>query len=229
MNPYPATIRSTLGGIGALLLCLLALFACASDEPIANPVTQASSYQDPVLLARAWQLPVAKQFKKEFEYQINGAFCGPASTVNVIHSLAISSPIQDKLFERSKISYWKARYLGLTLDELAVLIADNTGLQTKILRGLTLEEFRHHLILSNDPAHRYIINFSRQPLFGKKIGHHSPIGGYLADKDLVLLLDVNPNYRPFLVSSARLYQAMDTIDSETSKKRGLLLLTAHSD
>ena len=95
------------------------------------------------------------------------------------------------------------------------------------IRGLTLEEFRRHLVQSNG-LNRYIVNFSRQPLFGKKIGHHSPIGGYLVDKDLVFLLDVNPDYGPFLVSSARLYQAMDTTDSETGKKRGLLLLTTDS-
>ena len=223
MNSFPATILLIPRGIGMVLLCLWALFACSSGEPITHPITQESTYQNKTLLEHAWRLPVAAQYKKAFEYQINGSFCGPASLVNVAHSLTIPSPKQDALFERSTIFFWKARFMGLTLDELARLIVDNTGIQVQTLRGLTLGEFRRHLVQSND-RNRYIVNFSRQPLFGKKIGHHSPIGGYLVDKDLVFLLDVNPDYGPFLVSSARLYQAMDTIDSETGKKRGLLLL-----
>ena len=38
--------------------------------------------------------------------------------------------------------------------------------------------------------------------------------------DLVLVLDVNESYRPWLVSPERLFEAVDTADS--GKKRGLL-------
>jgi hypothetical protein len=55
-------------------------------------------------------------------------------------------------------------------------------------------------------------------------GHHSPIAGYLADQDLVLVLDVNRKYGPWLVQSARLYDAMNTVDTGSGKKRGLLLI-----
>jgi len=61
-------------------------------------------------------------------------------------------------------------------------------------------------------------------LFGVKIGHHSPIGGYLTERDLVFVLDVLERYQPFLAPSQRLYEAMDTVDRETGKKRGLLLV-----
>jgi hypothetical protein len=76
----------------------------------------------------------------------------------------------------------------------------------------------------NDPARRYVINFSRGPLFGTGGGHHSPIAAYLVDQDLVLVLDVNRKYGPWLVKSARLFEAMNTVDSGTGKKRGLLLI-----
>ena len=42
-------------------------------------------------------------------------------------------------------------------------------------------------------------------------------------------LDVLERYRPFLVSSRRLYEALDTVDRETGKKRGLLQVRKISD
>jgi Phytochelatin synthase len=77
---------------------------------------------------------------------------------------------------------------------------------------------------ANDLARRYVINFSRGPLFGTGGGHHSPVAGYLMNEDLVLVLDVNEKYGPWLVKSERLFEAMNTVDTGTQKKRGLLLI-----
>ena len=68
------------------------------------------------------------------------------------------------------------------------------------------------------------MNFNRGPLFAKSMGHHSPIAGYLADEDLVLVLDVNEKYGPWLARSERLLEAINTVDRATHKKRGLLLM-----
>jgi hypothetical protein len=77
-----------------------------------------------------------------------------------------------------------------------------------VLRGLDLASFRDHLRHANDVSRRYVVNFTRGPLFGTSDGHHSPIAGYLVDEDLVLVLDVNKKYGPWLVKSERLYDAM---------------------
>jgi hypothetical protein len=69
-----------------------------------------------------------------------------------------------------------------------------------------------------------LINFHRKPLFGAGGGHHSPIGGYLEAEDLVFVLDVNERFGPWLVSTPRLFEAMDTVDSSSGAKRGLLEL-----
>ena len=113
---------------------------------------------------------------------------------------------------------------GLTLDELAVVAGTSTHHQVAVLRDLTYGEFRGELLRSNDPGRRYVINFDRRRLFGEGHGHFSPIGGFLADRDLVLVLDVNARYGAFLVDARRLFQAMDTMDSTSGKKRGLLAL-----
>jgi len=108
------------------------------------------------------------------------------------------------------------------LDELASVARANTARKITVLRDLSEEQFREHLRRSNDPGRRYVVNFSREAIFGAGVGHHSPIGGYLEAEDLVFVLDVNPNYRPWLVERSRLFTAINTIDSD--KKRGLLLI-----
>jgi len=112
--------------------------------------------------------------------------------------------------------------MGLTLDELAGLARAKTRRRVTVLRDMSVEGFREHLKRSNDSAHRYIINFDRKMIFGASGGHHSPISGYLENEDLVFVLDVNREYRPWLVERARLFDAMNTWDGD--KKRGMLLI-----
>ena len=76
--------------------------------------------------------------------------------------------------------------MGMTIEE----VADLTRLyfnkdQVHVLQDLDLNTFRKIIQSSNDPTKRILINFHRGPLFGTGGGHHSPIGGYLADEDLV--------------------------------------------
>lgn len=207
-----------------VLLLSVLIAACGPAPAPIDSIAQAAYYQDPALLARAWQQPVAQAYPHPIEYQMNGAFCGPATVVNLFRSLGIDRYDQETVFDHADVSYWKARFLGLTLDELADLIRANADLDVTILRDLTREAFYAHLRRTNDPAYRYLINFNRRPLFGIEIGHFSPLGGYLADADLVFVLDVLDDYQPFLVPADRLYAAMDTVDAETGKKRGLLLV-----
>jgi len=113
-------------------------------------------------------------------------------------------------------------FFGLTLDELAEVARAHTTRKVTVLRDLTPDEFREHLQKSNDAGRRYIINFRRREIFGAGGGHFSPIAGYFENEDLVFVLDVNENFRPWLIERSRLFAAMNTLDSD--KKRGLLLI-----
>jgi len=42
---------------------------------------------DPVLLDKAWALPVAALYRANIDYQRNVSLCGPTSIVNVLRSL----------------------------------------------------------------------------------------------------------------------------------------------
>ncbi len=184
-----------------------------------------SSYQDAALLERAWALPVARTYAKPLQWQDNGSTCGPASVANVQGSMGATTT-EDAVKDAGDVCSLGVCFGGLTLDDLAVVARTATGREVTVLRDLSLEQFREELVKTNDPALRYTINFHRGLLFGKGTGHHSPIGGYLPEEDLVFVLDVNESFGPWLVPTERLWRAMDEVDSSTQKKRGLLRIDA---
>lgn len=56
-------------------------------------------------------------------------------------------------------------------------------------------------------------------------GHFSPIGGYHAGRDMVLILDVARfKYPPHWVPLTLLWEAMDTVDKATGHRRGYTLI-----
>jgi Phytochelatin synthase len=188
-----------------------------SPEAIASSVIHADD-----VVERAWKLPAAASFRHELSWESNTSLCGPSSLANVFRSLGEDATSERSVLAGMGLCWTGFCIIGLTLDELADLARAKTHRTVTVLRDMSAEEFREHLKRSNDPAHRYIINFDRKIIFGAGVGHHSPIGGYLDKEDLVFVLDVNRDYRPWLVERTRLFDAMNTRDG--NKKRGMLLI-----
>jgi hypothetical protein len=179
-----------------------------------------ATYQDPALLEKAWALPAAATYQRGLFYQSNGSFCGPTSLANVERSFGRSNVGTDAVLDGTGECWTGICWGGLSLDELAEVARYGTGRKVTVLRGLTLAQFREELRHVNDPKRRYIVNFQRAQLFAVGGGHHSPLASYLEAEDLVLVLDVNEKFKPWLVKSERLFKAIDTDDAGT--KRGLL-------
>jgi hypothetical protein len=219
---WVAAIVLLLGGSVAVVLPPWA--AGHDDYSQIASIKGTREYQDPALLEQAWALPVAELYRSDLNYQRNASVCGPTSIVNVLHSLHKPAS-QESILEGTGLTTVLG-YLpqGITLDQLAELARQRVPGSVRVLRGLDLAGFRDQLRHANELSRRYVINFSRAPLFGSGGGHHSPIAGYLADPDLVLVLDVNKKYGPWLAKSERLFEAMNTVDPATGKKRGLLLI-----
>lgn len=188
-----------------------------SPQAIASSVTRT-----PELVERAWGLPVAATFNRQLTWQSNGSRCGPAAVANAYRSLGEAATTEGEVLVGTRWCWTGMCILGLTLDELADVARANTSRKITLLRNLSEEQFREHLRRSNEPGRRYIVNFSRERIFGAGVGHHSPIGGYLEAEDLVFILDVNRDFQPWLVERARLFAAVDTFDGD--EKRGLLLI-----
>lgn len=179
-------------------------------------------YQDAALLQRAWALPVAAKYANPPLSQTNPSACGPASVANVLRSVALEGS-QDSVAAHGAGCVFGVCMGGLTLMQLAAAAtAVNPKWTVTPLQGLTLDAFREELKHVNDPSRRYVVNFHRGFLFGQGGGHHSPLGAYLEAEDLVLVVDVNASFGPWLVPSERLFQAVDTLDSSSGGKRGLL-------
>jgi hypothetical protein len=217
--------RPRTGPIVALAL-VVAAAGCGNPYKGVVSIETTAEYQDPALLAKAWALPVAAAYAREgLRPQKNGGFCGPATVVNLAHSIGVAAIDQDNVLDGTGNSWLTMiAHRGMNLDTVAQLIRDKAHRKVTVIRGISRDEFRQHLRRANSPDRRYTINFHRGPLFGRGGGHHSPIGGYLEAQDLVFVLDVNAKYGPWLVKSDRLYEAIDTIDHDGGQKRGLLLI-----
>jgi hypothetical protein len=165
-------------------------------------------------LARAWALPVARLYAPLLSQSFT-SICGPTSVANVLRSMRVQT---------GKNPF---RRFGLRAMSLDQLVSESAGIvprgwQVRAVRPRTVAQLRDELRASNDARHRYVVNFSRAPLFGWGGGHHSPLGGYLEDEDLAFVLDVNERFGPWLVSTERLFEAMNTTaDWATGLKRGL--------
>jgi hypothetical protein len=207
-------------GVGASLLAAGVVVvgqSKVSQQAIASSVTRA-----PELMERAWNLPVAATFNRHITWQSNGSRCGPAAVANAYRSLGETAITEGKVLAGTGRCWTGVCILGLTLDELADVARANTSRKITVQRDLSPEQFREHLRHSNDLGRRYIVNFTRERIFGAGVGHHSPIGGYLESEDLVFVLDVNPDFQPWLIERERLFAAVNTLDGD--KKRGLLLI-----
>jgi hypothetical protein len=169
--------------------------------------------------------PVARAYLGHFKTQESPSSCGPASVLNVLAS--IGAPIADErtLFDGDRWGWLSMRIQGMTLDALAALLAQRRIGEVTVLRDLSFEAFLSQVREADNAANRLIVNFDRAPIFGVAIGHFSPIGGYDAERDLVLLLDVTPGYGPSLIPSKLLYTAVQTPDSTTGRMRGLIRIS----
>ena len=168
--------------------------------------------------------------------QAEPAWCGLGTLVTVLNALEIDPGRTWKgpwrFFGEELLVCCKSLELaaseGLTLAEVGCL-AECNGAAVRRLHADPGGEavFREALALSvRSPAGPFIIaNYDRQVLGQTGTGHFSPIAAWHEASDRVLVLDVARfKYPPHWVPVATLWQAMASIDADTSKARGYLLV-----
>lgn len=177
---------------------------------------------------------------EQFHTQADPAFCGLGSLVVVLNALEIdpgrlwkgpwrwfSEELLDCCAPLDAV-----REKGLTMDELACLGRCN-GAEVDIVRALDADvsAFRAalHEVVRSPRAPVMVAGYSRAKLDQTGDGHFSPVAGYHAERDLVLLLDVARfKYPPHWVPLARLFEAMQTRDPATGRSRGWLTFRARA-
>ena len=176
-----------------------------------------------------------------FETQDARAGCGAASCVMVLNAMRESAPLstghdpyryfdQENFFtsETEKVLPKTTLYKrGATLEQLGGMLAAH-GLKVTVKHAAdsSVDEFRRVARKAlQDEDHWVIINFRRQPLNQEGAGHFCPLGAYHQATDRFLVMDVARfKYPPFWVTAPDLYKAMNTVDSDSGKTRGYLLI-----
>lgn len=130
---------------------------------------------------------------------------------------------------------------GFTLDDLGESLKSVLETMNSARYTVTVDRFDgkdskaelkrlEKLFAANEknPNDFIIINFLQGVLTGDKegmIGHISPVAAYDAKKKRVLILDTDRKYyQPYWSPVDKVFDAMNTTDPSTSKKRGLIIL-----
>ncbi len=169
-------------------------------------------------------------------------YCGIATSVAVLNSLDVASPIspliypyqvftEDNIFTREVLEVKPVsavEQVGLTLEELARLLEAH-GVTVDFTYGpdATLDQFRDAARAALEAGNqRLIVNYSRPAVGQKGDGHISPVAAYDAESDRFLVLDVaRYKYPPAWITAAELHEALQADDSASHKPRGFLVVT----
>ncbi|XP_021763267.1 glutathione gamma-glutamylcysteinyltransferase 1-like isoform X2 [Chenopodium quinoa] len=122
----------------------------------------------------------------------------------------------------------KIKANGITFSKVACLAHCN-GAEVEAFHtnDSAIDNFRSYVISSSSSGNFHmIVSYNRTILKQTGSGHFSPIGGYHAGKDMVLILDVARfKYPPHWVPLTLLWDAMNTVDEATGFYRGFMLLS----
>jgi hypothetical protein len=240
--------RFTMSASGFLARSLLAsaTFVCslasAQTLPLAPDLIGLSSQAGEKLLmesdARRPYLPLTSHFVT----QKNQAYCGVASMVMVLNALEVKAPVapeyapfahftQDNALNETTERILPQAALarqGMTLDQLGALL-DVHGVKSSVWHAsdISLRAFRQVVVHSlNQPDRHVLVNYLRKAIGQERGGHISPLAAYDAETDRFLILDVSRyKYPPIWITASRLYEAMNTPDSDNeNRSRGFVIV-----
>ncbi|KAG0033747.1 hypothetical protein BGZ82_005993 [Podila clonocystis] len=173
-----------------------------------------------------------------FNTQSDPAFCGVSSLSMVLNALEIDPRKQwrgvwrwysdEQLDCCASIEEMKLK--GITFNQFACLARCHAKVIVKRADRHTLEEFRRDVqMVSQSSDYQLVISFSRSALGQTGSGHFSPIGGYHAGEDKVLVLDTARfKYPPFYATVTELWESLLPEDPETGLCRGYFVISATS-
>ncbi|CAN7124302.1 unnamed protein product [Brassica rapa subsp. narinosa] len=171
-----------------------------------------------------------------FQTQSEPAYCGLASLSVVLNALSIDPGRKWKgpwrWFDESMLDCCEplevVKAKGISFGKV-VCLAHCTGAKVEAFRTnqTTIADFRNFVIKCSSSENCHLISSYDRGVFKQTgSGHFSPIGGYNAERDMALILDVARfKYPPHWVPLKLLWEAMDSIDQSTGKRRGFMLIS----
>ncbi|KAG8370823.1 hypothetical protein BUALT_Bualt13G0023500 [Buddleja alternifolia] len=173
-----------------------------------------------------------------FQTQSEPAYCGLASLSMVLNALAIDPGRKWKgpwrWFDENMLDCCepleKVKDKGISFGKV-VCLAHCAGANVEAFRTnqSTIDDFRKYVMACSNSDDCHVISSYHRGAFNQTgTGHFSPIGGYHAERDMALILDVARfKYPPHWVPLHLLWEAMDTIDESTGLHRGFMLVSRH--
>jgi glutathione gamma-glutamylcysteinyltransferase len=174
--------------------------------------------------------PIAEQFHT----QSDPSFCGLGSLVVALNALGIDPGrlwkgpwrwFAEELLDCC-VPLSEVRERGLDLEELGCLARCNgADVELRHADPSDADAFREAVRAATTGGTVLVASYDRRALDQTGSGHFSPIGGYHAERDLVLVLDVARfKYPPHWVPIEQLFRAMQSIDPATGRARGWMVL-----
>ncbi|KAL0418626.1 UNVERIFIED_CONTAM: Glutathione gamma-glutamylcysteinyltransferase 1 [Sesamum radiatum] len=171
-----------------------------------------------------------------FQTQSEPAYCGLASLSMVLNALAIDPGRKWKgpwrWFDENMLDCCepleKVKDKGISFGKV-VCLGHCAGANVEAFRTnqSTIDDFRKYVIACSQSDDCHVISSYHRGTFKQTgTGHFSPIGGYHAERDMALILDVARfKYPPHWVPLGLLWEAMDTVDESTGLRRGFMLVS----
>ncbi|CEM01745.1 unnamed protein product [Vitrella brassicaformis CCMP3155] len=167
---------------------------------------------------------IGRWFKKQ-ETNTTCAIASLALTAGVAHGDALIS--ESSLVERlAPLLPSDLATKGMTLQQLVPLV-DAAGLRpsTHLASDSSVEAFRDACCASLRRGVPVIVNYDMTCLGQEGVGgHFSVVGAYAPSCDRFLLLDVWPETPLVWATASQLYAAMDTIDGDSARSRGFIIV-----
>eukprot|EP00434_Breviolum_minutum_P024982 symbB.v1.2.022069.t1/scaffold1943.1/size95470/3 len=225
--------------LGAWLIASFPLAAVGLEEIFFLNTSKGES-----LLRSASHTTPFWQLMPHFQTELPGQ-CGPTTAIMVLNALkaqglpaAVSSMYSSHFGNYSEeYHYWDSENLYSadhdttpwkgSLEQVAAFFTCH-GAETKPVEAnaSSLTEFRSMIkkAFSEEQLRFVTINFNRQTLHQRGVGHHSPIGAYDAMTDRVLVLDVaRYKYPPWWAALPDVFAAMQSyVPGFFSTRRGYI-------
>ena len=232
------------------VLAALLLQACATGEPPAKKdVKITGAYV--TLVSDEGRLRIERsKFRADFvplmatfDTQERQTLCSVATGVTILNALPIERPVDPKYAPYryfTQANYFNERIeaiidrsttlrIGQTLQQAAAVMAAH-GAVTKAYHAgdSSVDAFRRIAKANMGTRNDFVaVNFRRNHIGQPPGAHFSPLAAYDEASDSFLVLDVaRYKFPPVWVTAADLFDAMNTLDTDSGKTRGFIVVSA---
>ncbi len=204
------------------------------QERLALPpeLVSLESAEGKMLLAESSARADHESLEMHYQAQEKQSWCGVASAAVVLNSFSAAPPTTQAGFfddcTANVRSSFRTTFGGMPLAVFGRMMQCH-GVEARVYHAenSSLDEFRRLVVENLRTKENFVVvNYDRAGVGQKPTGHISPISAYHEGSDRFLILDVaNYKYPPVWAKASALWAAMNTLDSESKRTRGYVLLS----